>query len=256
MAWTTRAGDEEVGAQLHPRRYVAIVAAMAIFGLCPGAAAQQVDLFELAQADAQQDAEPAPGASARGEAPTAMPPGPDLQREAAVPGELIHVPVVNLFIGGTSKEDRPRIRKPAGKNEAAVQRGMTYYNRFNCVGCHAPNGAGGMGPSLSNSTFIYGGEPENIFLSILQGRPAGMPAWGMLLPDHVIWDLVAYIRSISKEPAGPWGKTISADGFKIEQVPAEFLKTADPWRYTTPFSYGQPPFEKPKGSPPLETPSQ
>lgn len=261
MALTTRAGDEEARPQLRPRRHAAIAAAiLAVLGFCPGAAAQQAGLFELAQADdAEQGGEPAPrtpGASALGEAPTAMPPGPDLQGEAAVPGELVHVPIVDLFVGGTSKEDRPRIRKPLGDNEAAVQRGMTYYNRFNCVGCHAPNGSGGMGPSLSNATFIYGGEPENIYLSILQGRPAGMPAWGMLLPDSIIWDLVAYIRSISKEPAGPWGKTISADGFEIEQVPAEFLKTADPWRYTTPFSYGQPPFEKPKGSPPLETPSQ
>lgn len=75
----------------------------------------------------------------------------------------------------------------------------------------------------------------------------------MCLPQ-VIWELVAYIQSISREPAAPWGKTTSVEGFTIEQVPAEYLTTTNPWQYTTPFSYGQAPFEKPKGSPPLETP--
>jgi cytochrome c oxidase cbb3-type subunit 3 len=58
-----------------------------------------------------------------------------------------------------------------------------------------------MGPSLSNSAFIYGGEPENIYLSIFQGRPRGMPAWGGMLPDSVIWDLVTYVQNMSNEPS-------------------------------------------------------
>jgi len=166
--------------------------------------------------------------------------------------ELLHVPVVKLYPGGVRPE--LSIKNPVADDPEAVQRGMDYFIQMNCVGCHAPNGAGGMGPALSNAKFIYGGEPENIYLTILQGRPRGMPAWGGMLPDQVIWDLVAYIGSISKEPAGPWGKTTSADGFTIEQVPVEFQKTTEPWRYTTPFSYGQAPFEQPKGAPPLETP--
>ena len=168
--------------------------------------------------------------------------------------ELVHVPVVTLFPGAVPV--RPTVQNPVAGDPEAVQRGMQYFNQMNCVGCHAPNGAGGMGPSLSNTTFLYGEEPENIYLSILQGRPRGMPAWGGMLPDQVIWDLVAYIQSISKEPAAPWGRTTSADGFTIEQVPAEFITTVNPWQYTTPFSYGQAPFEKPKGSPPLESPQQ
>ncbi|HZD26875.1 MAG TPA: cytochrome c [Alphaproteobacteria bacterium] len=156
--------------------------------------------------------------------------------------ELLQVPVVKLLPGGI--QERPQITSPVADDPQAAQRGMEYFNNMNCVGCHAPNGAGGMGPSLSNVKFIYGREPENIYLTILQGRPKGMPAWGGMLPDQVIWDLVAYVRSISKEPAGEWGKTTSADGFTIEQVPAEFKTTPDPWQYTEPFSYGQPPFEK------------
>lgn len=169
--------------------------------------------------------------------------------------ELVHVPVVTGLYPGLVAV-RPTIENPVADDPGAAQRGMKYYNQFNCIGCHAPNGAGGMGPSLSDHAFIYGREPENIYLSILQGRPAGMPAWGGALPDHVIWDLVTYIRSISKDETGPWGARISADGWKVEQVPAEYMSTVNPWKYTTPFSYGQPPFHRPKGSPPLETPTE
>jgi cytochrome c oxidase cbb3-type subunit 3 len=160
--------------------------------------------------------------------------------------KLLHVPVVTLQPGGVPV--RPKIANPVADDPEAVQNGMNYFNQMNCVGCHAPNGAGGMGPALSNAKFIYGAEPENIYLSILQGRPNGMPAWGGMLPDEVIWDLVAYIKSISQDPAAGWGNTTSAKGFTLEQVPAEFVKTDDPWRYTTSFSYGQAPSEQPKSS--------
>jgi cytochrome c oxidase cbb3-type subunit 3 len=167
-------------------------------------------------------------------------------------GDLLHEPVVNLYPGGVRPQTE--IESPVADDPEAVQRGMEFFTQMNCVGCHAPNGAGGMGPALSNAKFIYGSAPADIYLTILQGRPKGMPAWGGMLPDQVIWDLVAYIQSISQEPEAPWGKTISADGFTIEQVPAEFLTTTEPWQHTTPFGYGQAPFEKPKGSPPKETP--
>ena len=125
-------------------------------------------------------------------------------RGGGMASALLRVPVVNLQPGGV--QERPDIENPDAGDPAAVQRGMDYFTQINCVGCHAANGAGGMGPALSNTKFIYGGEPENIYLTILQGRPNGMPAWGGLLPDQAIWDLVAYIRSISKEPPGPWGQ--------------------------------------------------
>jgi len=152
---------------------------------------------------------------------------------------LIETPVSGLFPGGIST--RPDIKNPVGNDPAAAQRGMAYFMAFNCIGCHADNGGGGMGPALSNSFFQYGGEPANIYLTIAQGRPNGMPAWGGTLPDAVIWDLVAYIQQISKEPHPQWGTTISAQSPSVEQVPAEFALTPNPWAYTEPFRNGQKP---------------
>lgn len=184
----------------------------------------------------------------------ASPAGPGPGNEERISGvgtassNLLHVPVVQLQIGGAS--NRPDIPNPVANDPDAAQRGMRYFNQFNCVGCHAPNGAGGMGPSLSDIKFIYGREPENIYLTIVQGRPKGMPSWGGRLPDNVIWDIVAYVRSISQAPSKEWGQTISVQNFQKQQVPTEYLQSATPWKYMTPFTFGQKPFTKPKSGPP------
>jgi cytochrome c oxidase cbb3-type subunit 3 len=155
------------------------------------------------------------------------------------PDALLKVPVSGIHPGAVAS--LPVIPNPVDGDPKAVQRGMTYYNQFNCVGCHAPNGAGGMGLALSNRYFQYGSTPANIYLSIAQGRPNGMPAWGATLPPSVIWDLVTYIQEISQAPLEEWGTTVSAKSPSIEQVPAEFETTTTPWAHTEPFSYGQKP---------------
>jgi cytochrome c oxidase cbb3-type subunit 3 len=45
--------------------------------------------------------------------------------------------------------------------------------------------------------WIYGSDPRNIFETIVQGRPNGMPSFGGRIPDQSIWELVAYVRSLS-----------------------------------------------------------
>ncbi|MEZ0168660.1 cytochrome c [Microvirga sp. TS319] len=153
--------------------------------------------------------------------------------------KLLGTPVSRLFPGNVPLKSG--LQNPVGDDPQAAQRGMQYFQAFNCVGCHAPNGAGGMGPSLSNSVFIYGSEPAQIFLTIYQGRPRGMPTWGVMLPGSAIWDLVAYVRSISREPSRQWGQTVSSQMPQIEQVPAEYVSTATPWDQTEAFSHGQKP---------------
>ncbi|HZZ60129.1 MAG TPA: c-type cytochrome [Roseiarcus sp.] len=154
---------------------------------------------------------------------------------------ILHVPVTDLHPGNVNFA--PRIDNPLADDPNAATRGMRDFIQFNCVGCHAPNGGGGMGPSLSDRRFIYGAAPPNIFLSIYQGRPNGMPAWGEMLPESTIWELVSYVQSIT-HPSGPnFGKTISRSPLspKVQQTPAEFLQTTDPWGFTEAFSSGQPP---------------
>jgi cytochrome c oxidase cbb3-type subunit III len=152
---------------------------------------------------------------------------------------LLDVPESHVIPGNIKVT--PEIKNPVAQDPNAIARGMKYFNNFDCSGCHAANGAGGMGPALSEGNFKFGDSPADIYLTIDHGRPTGMPAWGTVLPSHVIWDLVAYIESISNAPSSEWGTTTSLQAMKIEQVPAEFQPTPHPWKYTEPFGFGQKP---------------
>jgi cytochrome c oxidase cbb3-type subunit III len=154
---------------------------------------------------------------------------------------ILHVPVSDLHPGNVLLG--PRIQNPLANDPQAVTRGMQDFIQFNCVGCHAPNGGGGMGPSLSEPLTMYGADAPNLFLSIYQGRPNGMPAWGETLPESTIWELVAYVQSIKQKPYKNFGRTVSRSppSPKIQQVPAEFLQATNPWSFTEAFSNGQRP---------------
>jgi cytochrome c oxidase cbb3-type subunit 3 len=91
----------------------------------------------------------------------------------------------------------PRPLDTANEDNAyALAQGKTLFRWFNCSGCHS-NGGGGMGPPLMDKAWRYGGSPEDIHASIMQGRPNGMPAFGGRISDDQAWQLVAYVRSMS-----------------------------------------------------------
>jgi cytochrome c oxidase cbb3-type subunit 3 len=78
----------------------------------------------------------------------------------------------------------------------AVAEGQKLFEQYNCVGCHA-HGGGGMGPPLMDDYWIYGSEPGNIFATIMQGRPNGMPSFRNRIPEYQAWELAAYVRCLS-----------------------------------------------------------
>jgi cytochrome c oxidase cbb3-type subunit 3 len=93
---------------------------------------------------------------------------------------------------------QPQVANSYDGSAYAISEGQRLFNWYNCSGCHA-NGGGGIGPPLIKSQWIYGGEPENLFDTIVKGRPNGMPTWGGRIPEYQIWQLVAYIRSLNNE---------------------------------------------------------
>jgi cytochrome c oxidase cbb3-type subunit III len=81
-------------------------------------------------------------------------------------------------------------------NPEQIAAGKQLYAAFNCVGCHF-NGGGGMGPPLMDDKWIYGSSMENIGSTIREGRPAGMPSFRAMVVDEQVWQLAAYVRSLS-----------------------------------------------------------
>lgn len=78
----------------------------------------------------------------------------------------------------------------------AAAEGKRLFEAFNCAGCHQ-HGGGGIGPALMDSQWIYGSRPEDIYTTIVQGRPNGMPSFAGKIPEFQVWELVAYVRSMS-----------------------------------------------------------
>jgi cytochrome c oxidase cbb3-type subunit 3 len=93
-------------------------------------------------------------------------------------------------------QPRAEVKNEYEKNAYAVSEGKRLFEWYNCSGCHS-HGGGGMGPPLMDAEWIYGSNPENIYSTIVEGRPNGMPSFGGKIGSQEIWELVAYVRSLS-----------------------------------------------------------
>jgi cytochrome c oxidase cbb3-type subunit III len=91
----------------------------------------------------------------------------------------------------------PELRNPYQDDPGALAQGRQLYLAFNCAGCHGGAGGGGIGPPLADAHWIYGGSDANIYATIIQGRPNGMPAFGPSLQGEAVWKLAAFVRSLS-----------------------------------------------------------
>jgi cytochrome c oxidase cbb3-type subunit 3 len=95
-------------------------------------------------------------------------------------------------------QDTTHVRGPYDNIAYEVSEGQRLFGWYNCAGCHA-NGGGRMGPPLMDDEWIYGSAPEQIFNTIVQGRPNGMPSFAGKIPTSQVWQLVAYVRSLSAQ---------------------------------------------------------
>jgi len=122
------------------------------------------------------------------------------------PGTAAGVVRTSTLQAGPGTVD-PTARNPYEGDGLALATGRTVYEGFNCAGCHGTRGGGGIGPPFADTEWIYGDAPENIYQSVAQGRPNGMPAFGSRMSEESLWQLVAYVRSL-----GPRGETSGAGG--------------------------------------------
>jgi len=99
------------------------------------------------------------------------------------------------------------LRNPYEGNAAVVATGAKLFVAYNCIDCHGADGSGAMGPSLADGRWHFGGTAPEVYESIYQGRPEGMPAWGSLLSSDQIWTLVTYVRALEK------GKNVTTENF-------------------------------------------
>jgi cytochrome c oxidase cbb3-type subunit 3 len=107
------------------------------------------------------------------------------------------------------------VRNPYEGDKRATATGGQLFVGYNCIDCHGADGSGAMGPSFQDGRWHFGGSPGEVFESIYQGRPDGMPAWGGRISDDQIWMLTAYVRSLSSKDVSTenfTGKTVERTG--------------------------------------------
>jgi cytochrome c oxidase cbb3-type subunit 3 len=107
------------------------------------------------------------------------------------------------------------VTNPYEGNKDAIRTGGQLFIGYNCLDCHGAEGSGAMGPSFQDGRWHFGGSPGEVFESIYQGRPDGMPAWGGRISNDQIWMLTAYVRSLSSKDLSTenfTGKTVERTG--------------------------------------------
>ncbi|MGR5218919.1 cytochrome-c oxidase, cbb3-type subunit III [Vibrio parahaemolyticus] len=68
----------------------------------------------------------------------------------------------------------------------------------NCSQCHGSDARGQKGfPNLTDEAWLYGGEPEAIVTTIMDGRIGQMPAWKEALGEDGVREVVSYTLSLS-----------------------------------------------------------
>jgi cytochrome c oxidase cbb3-type subunit 3 len=73
-----------------------------------------------------------------------------------------------------------------------------------CAQCHASDAGGSKGfPNLTDRDWLYGGEPETIKTTILNGRNGIMPPLGAVLGEEGIKDVAHYVLSLSGLKSDP-----------------------------------------------------
>ena len=94
-------------------------------------------------------------------------------------------------------QQQAEVRSPYQDNAWGMGEGKRLYAAYNCAPCHGVNGGGAIGPPLIDDKWIYGAKADQIYATISQGRPDGMPSFGGHITTQQIWQLVAYVQSMS-----------------------------------------------------------
>ena len=94
-------------------------------------------------------------------------------------------------------QQQAEVTSPYQNNAWGMGEGKRLYAAYNCAPCHGVNGGGGIGPPLIDDKWIYGAGSDQVYATISQGRPDGMPSFGGHITTQQIWQLVAYVQSMS-----------------------------------------------------------
>lgn len=79
----------------------------------------------------------------------------------------------------------------------AIEEGRQIFSTYGCAGCHGPGGGGGMGRSLTDDAWKFGGDDQTLFRLVHGDYPdQTMPKFGEFLSEEQIWKVIAFVRTL------------------------------------------------------------
>lgn len=94
-----------------------------------------------------------------------------------------------------------------------VEAGARLY-RSHCAVCHGIEGEGGRGAPLTTGLFRHGGSDRGLYYTISTGIP-GTEMPGIFFDGRQLWQLVAYVRSLSAGRAADQAEGDAANGKEV-----------------------------------------
>lgn len=86
-------------------------------------------------------------------------------------------------------------------DEEALTIGGRLFSTY-CTTCHGSDAGGARGyPDLTDGDWLYGGDPETIKATILEGRQGAMPPWAEILGAEGVFNVAEYIRTLAGHDA-------------------------------------------------------
>ena len=98
----------------------------------------------------------------------------------------------------------------------AVKLGRSIFSNT-CATCHGSSAQGAIGfPNLSDKIWHWGGSPDRVLQSVLDGREGVMPPWGPVLTgmggEHAVEYVTAYVRTLSNPDTSLQNDYMAAQG--------------------------------------------
>ena len=104
-------------------------------------------------------------------------------------------------------------------NPEALKLGRSIFSNT-CATCHGSSAQGAVGyPNLSDDIWHWGGSPERVLQTVMDGREGVMPEWGTVLTgmggENAVDYVVAYVRTLSQPDKSLYNDYMAAQGKKL-----------------------------------------